>query len=253
MSPDLKSSGHSRAMKKGPYNAISFVHQNLALQGCLFYMLCVPYDSGWAIVASVQSAAMSPISLLWAGFVPSTVKGPIWGYLRLELGHIRYLPSALLPKLRSHGSAGFSPYIVPWEFLLVGDPAVRLDVCLYFFCSACSDPKPQDSLFIFPLVIFLLVSRWAVRSDVCRQSTAGTAVKLVCVISCPLSKVVLVTIRAACKIRCLWHHFGRTPAEWDELDGTVCRRIQRLGMWCCTVLASWVVSIQAGSCKSLHV
>ena len=80
-SPGLESSGLRRGGSTVLCNAKSPVHQNLALQGCLPCVLHAFYCYGWATSAFNPVICNSSPSLLWTGFDPCVVSGPIWGHL----------------------------------------------------------------------------------------------------------------------------------------------------------------------------
>lgn len=84
-----------------------------------------------------------------------SVKGPIWGSLGLQLGQTRWLPSAHLPELWSHWTAGCSSCIVFWEaFICEQDLQSDQMFDPQSVCWVCSDPKPQGSL-CYPYEVFL--------------------------------------------------------------------------------------------------
>ena len=63
-------------------------------------------------------------------------------------------------------------------------------------------------------------------------------IKLVYVVIFPFPQgkshfgMMLVTVRAACEMRCSRYCFGRTPAEWGRLDGVNLMDNVEWDMWC---------------------
>ena len=66
-----------------PCSAVSPVHQNLALQGCLHVCCVCPALGAEPLFLSVQSSALA-LCLLWAAFDCCVVNGPVQGHLGLS-------------------------------------------------------------------------------------------------------------------------------------------------------------------------
>ena len=103
-------------------SAVSSIHQNLVLQGCL--PLCCIYPTVMAelLLPSVQSSAMA-LCLLWARFGLCIVSGPAWSCLGLESDQ------ALAREATALDCRVFSLYYSLRSYCLSVGPAVRQYVC----------------------------------------------------------------------------------------------------------------------------
>lgn len=147
-------------------------------------MLCAPYCCHWNVFAFSPVSSNDPLCLLWAGFCPCTLKGPVWGHCGLTV------VSDQMPALGSCAKALVTlncfPCVVPWEpfvgwWGLQSDhvsfpgPSVRVAVTLNYRAL---------SLYC-PLWDFCWRVGLAVIWDVCSQPIAGAAVERVCVVIFP--------------------------------------------------------------------
>ena len=96
----------------------------------------------------------------------------------------------------------------------------------------------QSSLLVLPPVRFLLVGRASSLIIIYLQPTPGLAETGMCGFIFPSPKgrchfgVALVTVRAACIMRCVRNHFGGTPAEWVRFHETDLKENVGQDAWC---------------------
>lgn len=217
---------------------MSLVHQNLALHRCVLCLLHAHYHCGWATFAfsSVSCIAIFLVGKVWHLQYYGASLGWFWAcsWIRPDAcpqpvcqncGHT-YLQGTV-PALSSEWLLFVCLFFVLESETCSGQMSA---LSLSFSVAVTTPPPPSYRVLSLccPLWGFCWWTGPAVISDVFPKPTSGASVELVCMIVFPSHQskshfgVALATVRAACRMKCSRHSFGRIEAVWMEQSSGEC-------------------------------